>query len=238
MKTRNIIGLVHFGILFSCILQGGCDPERFTAPLEGPGDFAWDGEHIWIAVPGRMKVIKVDKKGKKLAAFACAEIGPEGLAFDGSHLWVSTASNRIQRYDVTGKLVKDFAAPGNETSGLAWADGFLYAVSTSVPDDMTPNETDVYIYKINPEGGSIEKSYLVSNIKDAGGLGFDGVNLLLVDPIGKKIYKIDPVKGEMQGEISLSVEKPAGITWDGKRAWVSDAENNTVEPVKTSLPRE
>ena len=233
------ISLWSAAVLFVLVcLMPGCGQKEFKSPAESPGDLAWDGENLWMTAPGQMKIIKVNKKGEQLASFLCSEIGPDGLTFDGTHLWVSSASNRLLKYETSGKLVKDFSSPGNETPGLAWGNGYLYAVARTQDDmDMESNEVQTYIYKINPKDGTTETSYLIGNIKQAEGLAFDGTYLLLIDAIDKKLYRIEPEKGEVWGkQIDLIQEKPKGIAWDGEQAWLSDLDDSAIEPLK--LPKE
>ena len=54
-----------------------------------------------------------------------------GLGWDGSSLWVAwndlPDKASLSRVDIPGEILETFVAPILEISGLAWADGYLWA---------------------------------------------------------------------------------------------------------------
>ncbi len=87
-------------------------------------------------------------------------------------------------------VVATFDAPDNDITGLAYADGKLYAV----------DKTAKKIYVLNPSSGSVETSWSI-DVKDADGLAYAG-ELLYVTNGTSDVYKFK-LSGTDDGKSTL-----------------------------------
>src|SRR6266567_5972726 len=89
------------------------------------GGVTYDGHHVWFAAGGKLSAFD-PASGKTLRSIDVA--AHAGTAFDGPHLF-QIAEDRIQKIDpTTGRVVASIPAPGGGgDSGLAWAEGTLWA---------------------------------------------------------------------------------------------------------------
>src|SRR5262245_19971275 len=87
----------------------------------------WDGRAIWFADGTRGGLAAVDpKSGKEVRRLADVE-ADAGTAFDEKHIW-QAAVDRIQKIDPeSGKVLATIPAPDEDVSGLAFAEGALWA---------------------------------------------------------------------------------------------------------------
>src|SRR4051794_2440896 len=85
----------------------------------------FDGLHVWFASGDRLSAFDPES-GMPVRSIDVA--AHAGTAFDGRHLF-QIAEDRIQKIDpVTGRVLVTIPAPGGGgDSGLAWAEGTLWA---------------------------------------------------------------------------------------------------------------
>src|SRR5256714_15589738 len=85
----------------------------------------YDGQHVWFAAGDKLNAFD-PTSGKTLRSIDVA--AHAGTAFDGQHLF-QIAEDRIQQIGPkTGRVLATIPAPGGGgDSGLAWADGTLWA---------------------------------------------------------------------------------------------------------------
>jgi len=116
-------------------------------------------------------------------------------------------------------VVDTISAPDNDTCGLAWDNGFLWAseggLTTTYPG---------VIFKIDT-AGNILSSFDAPGQSSQGphpmGLAFDGTYLWSVDFLDDKIYKLSK-SGAVIGSIPAPSGIPSGLAWDGTNLWVSE----------------
>jgi glutamine cyclotransferase len=84
----------------------------------------FDGQHVWFASGDKLNALD-PASGKTVRAIEVA--AHAGTAFDGEHLF-QIAEDRIQKIDPkSGRVLATIPAPADGASGLAWAEGSLWA---------------------------------------------------------------------------------------------------------------
>lgn len=110
-------------------------------------------------------------------------------------------------------VVDTITAPDNDTLGLAWDNGYLWA-----SEDNGTTYSGV-IFKIDTAGN------ILSSFDAPGtgpmGLAFDGTYLWSVDFLDDKIYKLSK-SGAVIGSIPAPSGISSGLAWDGTNLWVSE----------------
>jgi len=103
----------------------------------------YDGRHVWFASGDKLNAFD-PASGKIMRAIDVD--AHAGTAFDGRHLF-QLAGDRIQKIDLkTGRVLATIPAPGGGgDSGLAWAEGTLWA----------GQYRERKIYQVDPETGSV-----------------------------------------------------------------------------------
>jgi glutamine cyclotransferase len=106
------------------------------------GGVTYDGEHVWFATGGALRAMDPES-GTPVRTIDVA--AHAGTAFDGKHLYQIT-ENQIHKIDpATARVVATIPAPGDSSSGLAWAEGTLWV----------GQYRDRKIHQIHPETGAI-----------------------------------------------------------------------------------
>ena len=171
-------------------------------PVDEPGTpagLAWGDGGLWVACLSDGKIYKINPSvpttdpGHELAVLENAAFVPFALAYGGGYLWVSDlATGSIFRVSpATGVVVTAVEASrlaprsvsirgivvGPVPTGLAWADGFLWASSGST------------LYKIEPWTGAIVGSMSAPGPSPFG-LAYDGTSLWNADPNGTGLGRL------------------------------------------------
>jgi glutamine cyclotransferase len=158
----------------------------------------FDGQHVWFA------------SGDKLNAFdpASGQIARHidiaahaGTAFDGQHLF-QIAEDRIHKIDPkTGRVLSTIPAPAGGASGLAWAEGALWA----------GQHRGRKILQIDPETGAIlrtiESNRFVTGVSWVDGELWHGT----WEGDASEVRRIDPKTGEVLEQLDM----PAGTGVSG-----------------------
>jgi hypothetical protein len=132
-----------------------------------------------------------DKDGKKIhkAVIPGPEVTvssePKAMATDGTKLYVVTEGrpkDRILVLDTSGNLINTFDAPGNNTNGLTYHEGYLYALL----NETHPNfgVMPVTITKISSTTGEVLDDWVIRTT--SGAQARDTVSGLSVDPDNSK----------------------------------------------------
>jgi outer membrane protein assembly factor BamB len=159
---------------------------------------SYDGNNVWFASGDRLNALDPvsGEIRRTLAVPAFA-----GTAFDGRYLF-QIAEERIQKIDPqTGKVLSTIPTPGDSVSGLAWAEGSLWA--------------GLYrrrqIAQIDPETGSvlriIESNRFVTGVTWVEGELWHGT----WEGEESELRRVDP----QTGELLVSLELPAGVKVSG-----------------------
>lgn len=118
-------------------------------------------------------------------------------------------------------VIKCLPAPSTESDGLTW-DGNLW-----VSSDISFDDINNKIYKLNPEDGQV-LDWFYSPGPGPHDLAFDGQYLWNVDFLTEKIYQIDPNTKATIRSIPAPAGITSGLTWDGNTLWVSEWLNDNV----------
>ncbi|MGH2619594.1 MAG: protein kinase domain-containing protein [Anaerolineales bacterium] len=99
---------------------------------QGINDLEWDGEALWVSEFNQHKVFRIDPTGGILTSFVYPE-PIRGLAWDGSYLWlayedIASFEQTLAVVDSSGNELISILSPISSISGLAWADGHLWAI--------------------------------------------------------------------------------------------------------------
>jgi len=110
--------------------------------IDRVGGVSYDGANVWLATGDNLTAID-PASGKRVRSLEVA--AHAGTAFDGTHLY-QIAENQIQKIDpATGRVLSTMPAPGDGSSGLAWAEGSLWIGQHRARK----------IHQIDPETGAI-----------------------------------------------------------------------------------
>jgi glutamine cyclotransferase len=166
---------------------------------------SFDGEKIWIA--GGSKLLAMDPaSGKTVRTLEIA--AHAGTAFDGLHLF-QLAGQQIQKIDpLTGNVLATIPAPGDTSSGLAWAEGSLWV----------GQYRDRKIHQIDPATGAImrtlESSRFVTGVTWVDGQLWHGT----WENDVSELRRIDPATGE----VLVNLDMPDGTGISGLESNGSD----------------
>jgi len=127
--TTNKLSIYRFRIAG----QNAKKLKSFRSPAKvfGGGishDMAWDGKSLWYA--NQFNVYRLDNSGKILSSFTAPK-NVTGLDWDGSYLWLAydgVFSNTLIMANTSGESIGTFPSPISEINGLAWANGYLWAI--------------------------------------------------------------------------------------------------------------
>jgi glutamine cyclotransferase len=189
-------------------INQGAGMKRWNAEiLEEYGPFpgaeqvagvTFDGKRVWFASGEKLNAIDPES-GRPVDSINVA--AHAGTAFDGRHLFQMT-EDRIQKVDPrTGKVLCTIPAPGDGSSGLAWAEGSLWV----------GQYRERKIHQIDPDTGRILRT-LSSNRYVTGVTWVDG-ELWHATWEGdqSEIRNVDPETGD----VLESLEMPAGAGVSG-----------------------
>ncbi|WP_437923350.1 glutamine cyclotransferase [Sorangium sp. So ce291] len=201
--------------------------ERTFDGVDSIHGVAFDGQAVWFAHGAGGDLLSAEPETGRVLRHLKAP-AQAGVAFDGSHLWV-VGGGKIRKIEPeTGAAVGE--VPGFDAtlvSGLAWADGALYA--------------GVYrqkkILKIDPERGTVLRT-LVSDRFVTGVAWADG-DLWhggMPDDEGapSELRRVDAQRGEVLERLAL----PEGVRVSGVEAdasgrlWCGDPATGKLRAVK------
>ncbi|APR85679.1 WD40-like repeat protein [Minicystis rosea] len=187
----------------------------------------FDGQAVWFAHGSQGDLVSMEPEtGAVLARLQVP--ADAGVAFDGRHLWVA-GGDRIRKIDpATGAAVGE--VPGFDAtpvSGLAWADGALYAGVYAQKQ----------ILKIDPETGAVLRTLvsdrLVTGITWADGDLWHGV-MREENGAPSEIRRVDAQSGAVLDRLTL----PEGVALSGveadanERFWCGDGRSGKLRAVK------
>jgi PKD repeat protein len=124
-----------------------------------------------------------------------------------------------------GDVVLSFEAEANNSTGLTWADGYLWNIGHG-------HDIPAELLKLDPSDGSeLNKIYLP--IQHVMGLTWDGTAFWAVSHQTSWIYKLDPITGGIlhsfqspnPGTVETGCE---GMAWDGAYLWYADSEFDRI----------
>jgi glutamine cyclotransferase len=186
--------------------RAAAEITREYGPFPGVDKVAgvtYDGRHIWFATGDTVKALDPES-GKTLRSIDVA--AHAGTAFDGRYLF-QLAENRIQKIDpASGRVIATIPAPGNSSSGLAWAEGTLWV----------GQYRDRKIHQVDPETGTILRT-IESNRFVTGVTWVDGeLWHATLEGDESDLRRIDPRTGEVLEKLDMprNVEV-SGLESDG-----------------------
>jgi hypothetical protein len=156
-----------------------------------------------------------------LSCFALNGVYAQGIVKNKSIYGINnTLTNNEVQYQNKSTLFCDTVFSFNTRpmpSGLTWDGQNFWYVDTS------------YIYKVSPAGiyiDSINNPASNTVFFKAGGLTYDGLNLWYADEETAKLFKINPINGNVIQELNLpsfGSDDPNGfgLAWDGVNLWHS-----------------
>jgi glutamine cyclotransferase len=159
---------------------------------------SYDGEHVWIAAGAALHAVDpADGQARRTLEIAAQA----GTAFDGQFLF-QIANGCIQKIDLnSGAVLSTIPSPGDDTSGLAWAEGTLWA----------GQYRGRRILQIDPETGAIlrtiECNRFVTGVTWVEGELWHATR----ENDESEIRRLDPVTGEVLTQLDM----PAGMGVSG-----------------------
>ena len=128
----------NHSVIYQTQLDGGNlrTIHSFRSPAQSLGggitqDMAWDGENLWYA--DQFKVYQLARAGKVLSSFTFHK-NVTGLGCDGANLWLAyndfPQKAALSLVDRHGEILETCASPILEINGLAWAEGYFWALGS------------------------------------------------------------------------------------------------------------
>jgi glutamine cyclotransferase len=156
----------------------------------------YDGQRVWFATGDKLNAFD-PVSGKMLRSIDVA--AHAGTAFDGQHLY-QIADNRIQKINPeTGCVIATIPTPGEDCSGLAWAEGTLWVGQ------------EQKIHQVDPQTGSIlrtiESNRFVTGVTWIDGEFWHGT----WEGDESDLRRVDPGTGEVLERL----EMPPGVGVSG-----------------------
>jgi len=172
--------------------------------IEKVAGVTYDGQHVWFASGDKLNALN-PTTGKTLRAIDVP--AHAGTAFDGKYLF-QIAEDRIQKIDPSnGRVIATIPAPLGGASGLAWAEGWLWAGQHRAKK----------IHQIDPDTGSIvrtiEATRFVTGVTWADGELWHGT----WENEQSDLRRIDPQTGEVLEQLDMpSGIGVSGLEFDGR----------------------
>lgn len=219
--------------------------RAFRTPGPNPNGLQATKDGLWILDQGTNRVALVRyEDGSVIREFPTETDRGSGITFDGSALWIASTYNRLLvRVDAqTGKTLKQLPSPGaglvkwgprdshpqpTGAHGLEWLRGQLWVA----------NPPSATIYVLNPQDGSIIRSFAAPGVRPHG-LGWDpDESLWCAESIYRSFFKMDRKTGRILKQLMLPptapevdgvIVVPHGMSiWNGQ-VWFSVAETGEV----------
>ncbi len=219
--------------------------RAFRSPGKNPNGLQATRDGLWVLDQGTNRVALVRyEDGRVIREFATETDRGSGITHDGSALWIASTYNRLLvKLDAeTGKTLKQFPSPGaglvkwgprsqhpRETGahGLEWRRGELWVA----------NPPSVSIFVVNPEDGSVLRSFPAPGVRPHG-IGWDPDGALwCAESIYRSFFKMDPKSGRILKQLMLPptapeadgvVLVPHGMSIWNRQIWFSVAETGEV----------
>ncbi len=119
--------------------QDGHELRSFPTETNHSSGITWDGEHVWIASTfPPIELFQYSADGKELRRLptpgANERSGAHGLEWIDGKLWVTVppSATTYQLDPETGRVLKQFPAPGKRPHGLAWDGKLLWVAETTL----------------------------------------------------------------------------------------------------------
>jgi glutamine cyclotransferase len=156
----------------------------------------YDGQQVWFAAGDKLNAFD-PASGKMLRTIDVA--AHAGTAFDGQHLF-QIAEDRIQKIDPkSGCVLATIPAPGDDCSGMAWAEGTLWVGQ------------ERKIHQVDPQTGAIlrtiESNRFVTGVTWIDGEFWHGT----WENDESDLRRVDP----RTGEVLERLEMPPGVGVSG-----------------------
>jgi glutamine cyclotransferase len=166
--------------------------------VDNVGGVTYDGERVWFATGGALRALDPES-GEPVRAIDVA--AHAGTAFDGTYLY-QIAENQISKIDPsTGQVLSTIPAPGDSSSGLAWAEGTLWV----------GQYRDRKIHQVDPATGAILRT-IESNRFVTGVTWVDGeLWHATCEADTADVRHIDPQTGEVLERLDM----PKGVGVSG-----------------------
>jgi glutamine cyclotransferase len=161
----------------------------------------YDGRQVWIAAGDKLTAFD-PASGRTLRSIDVA--ARAGTAFDGEHLF-QIVGDRIQKIDrEAGRVLATIPAPGDDVSGLAWAEGTLWV----------GQYRERKIHQVDPQTGAIlrtlESNRFVTGVTWVDGELWHGT----WEADESELRRVDP----RTGAVLARLEMPAGVGVSGLEA--------------------
>jgi parallel beta-helix repeat protein len=194
--------------------------RSILAPVGGYGEggLVYDGHYLWTGQGN--KLYKFDTAGNivEVIQIQMDWILVSGLAWDGEHLWAvdKEINEKILEIDPSsGSILRWINSPGDETWGMTWADGYLWAC------EWTNDWNNYLIVKMEPLTPIITRpaEFIVTDLD--------------VSPVEAKINQTITISvnvtniGENKGSYNVDLNV-AGIMVDTRTVTLSGGESATV----------
>jgi streptogramin lyase len=225
--------------------------RAFKTPGPNPNGLQATKDGLWVLDQGTNRVaLQSFADGKVLREFPTATDRGSGITFDGEALWIASTYNRLLvRVDPrTGKTLKELPSPGagvvkwgprsahpqpTGAHGLEWRNGELWVA----------NPPSVTIYVVNPQDGSVKRSFPAPGVRPHG-IGWDpDGSLWCAESIYRAFFKMSADNGRIVRQIMLPPTEPQadglvlvphGMSiWD-RQIWFSVAETGEVYRARIS----
>lgn len=159
---------------------------------------SFDGEHVWFASGSRLSAFDPES-GTKLRSIEVS--ADAGTAFDGKHLFQISESQIRKIEPSTGRVLATIPAPGDGSSGLAWAEGTLWV----------GQYRERKIHQVDPETGKVLRTIQSSRFVTGVTWVDDELWHATHEDGESDLRRIDPRTGEMLERL----EMPRGTAVSG-----------------------
>lgn len=162
------------------------------------GGVTFDGARVWFATGDALRALDPQSGEVTRSLDIPAQAG---TAFDGTHLFQLSADRILKIEPTTGEVVASIPSPGNQSSGMAWAEGSLWV-------GQYRSRT---IHQVDPETGAvirtIESNRFVTGVTWVDGELWHGTS----EGDASDVRRIDPHTGAVLEQL----EMPAGTMVSG-----------------------
>jgi len=197
----------------------------FDAVYEQHG-ITWDGQYFWAVGHEYNDVYQLDTSFNRTGIqWSITETGdPVDICWDGNYLWVADGRSRAYQYKTDGTQVSVLDMGFANWEGIEFDGQYFYATLGALHGPG-------WVYKIDPEAGTIVNSNNGLGGGDLNGIAYDGNYLWIADDDCDYIYTI---KASDLTDAGLGFDTvgswPWGTAWDGQYLWVQNRGDTVTGP--------
>jgi YVTN family beta-propeller protein len=194
-----------------------------TMALPGrPGDMAAGVDGIWVTLPDRASVVRMDPEARNVVDTIPVGRDPSGIVSAMGSVWVTnSADGTVSRISPNTGTVTQTIEVGSGPLDVALGAGSLWVV----------DGTDDTVWQLDARTGEVTRTIPVGDRPSAIAVGAEAI--WVANFSSASVSKLDPARGEVVAEVSVG-NGPADVAAGREQVWVANSMDGTVSVIDPS----